>query len=832
MSWKDTIKKEEAPSEAPKSWKDTIQKETALADAPAESDTPIKDMAEQAMDGAVTTAGAGTGGLVGYGAGKLANAGIDKVVTKIGSLTPEQQKYITENATAYKNAPAVSQKFNEYSELGQDVRNRGFDAAKEARLTLKNATGTIPTEEIYKRLAIPTKERIIPRTDLEEVKSQLHETRMSEVRPVIDSQVEASKGLEAKVAELQGQKYVSPQEAKIAELEQLLAAPKANVPALAREKAQSTLQDRRLQRVNEDLALNPDSRKINNRKEDMLLSRKVNQEKTGAIKSFQDRAKLEAMTKELAELKALKETGTAKAVAKQQDKIEKMLKNKTAIDLDVESKTKSAKASADADFNKMLRTPEEIRNTDPKFFSSGILPEEFAKEADLTVKDIRDLGKEASPATLDALMQRTRNRANYDTTVGQTETQKFAKSQAESLRDLVGEQDKNYDKLMKEASGAIDTEAKLLDPKIGGLHLNENIQVPGREHKGKIQFPESSRQGVAGMLVADGKNKFVDEQKEFKAMLNELPIQDQEKYFNDMKTSALKEAVKDTDILRMTGYDAAKAVQGSPASMAKPLWDAKRTRLQEGVAQSKGLPDGILNPATKMGKAIGNILPWGLAAVGTGVGLATAADEFDSPAEMGAVGAADALMPPGTDAIEGYVGAKKATKSALEAGANPMIETIDDPTSLTGQRQGTSFSDDALLAGAKGALSPIPNLVGLAKDGMESFGTSQSNEARLRMQKQMDSLNALKPKPEPKKNGNEFLNFVDKNPQALNELADQLTAVEGKAYAGPLRKAAEADERSRAAILFGLYQQPAFRSLIGEGSLLNQNIPGVKKKEM
>jgi hypothetical protein len=293
-----------------------------------------------------------------------------------------------------------------------------------------------------------------------------------------------------------------------------------------------------------------------------------------------------------------------------------------------------------------------------------------------------------------------------------------------------------------------------------------------------------------------------------------------------MKNSALKDSVKNTQQLRLTGYDAMKAAQGSPASVAKPLLDTYRTKAQEAVALSKG--DGLLNTLGKVGEVTGKYLPGALGVGGAVLGAMSAANAGElSPEEATVAGALDAVNPTPTDVVQAAVEGKKAAKQALAEGASPYVEEIADPTSLTGVRQGNEVMDKALLAGAKGLVSPIPNLAKAAVDTADSFGTSQSNEARNRMEQQMNALNSLKSQPE--KKGNDFLNFVNKNPQSLKDLAGQLTGA-GQSYAAPLNKAADADERTRTAILYGLYQQPAFRQLLGaDSALINENIPGVKK---
>lgn len=77
-------------------------------------------------------------------------------------------------------------------------------------------------------------------------------------------------------------------------------------------------------------------------------------------------------------------------------------------------------------------------------------------------------------------------------------------------------------------------------------------------------------------------------------------------------------------------------------------------------------------------------------------------------------------------------------------------------------------------------------------------------------------------------------------PEQLNQLAQKLGAPgmskAAQSYASPLMKAAQSDARTRTAILYGLYQQPAFRKFYEDmGQDINESIsgtiPGVKSEE-
>lgn len=160
-----------------------------------------------------------------------------------------------------------------------------------------------------------------------------------------------------------------------------------------------------------------------------------------------------------------------------------------------------------------------------------------------------------------------------------------------------------------------------------------------------------------------------------------------------------------------------------------------------------------------------------------GMAGANAAEEAGlSPSETAAVSAGEAVNPvPFTDVTKGYV----AGKEEYNKSGSPI---------------------KAAGAAVQGYASP-------GTQALDSFGKSQSNDARSRMAQNMGA------KPEEKK---QLLDFTQTTPEELENLATMLNTKGGSAalYSGPLTKAAQADDRQRSAILYGLYQQPAFRSLL------------------
>lgn len=221
------------------------------------------------------------------------------------------------------------------------------------------------------------------------------------------------------------------------------------------------------------------------------------------------------------------------------------------------------------------------------------------------------------------------------------------------------------------------------------------------------------------------------------------------------------------------------AIVGAAAGAGLDLYGAK---LQELAA---------LGDSTKLGKlasVINKSLPGVLGAGGAALGAMNAAQAGElTPEEAGVVGTVEAFNPiPLTDTVSAAVEAKKAYK---------------DSNSLV----------DAGIAGAKGFVSPVPFVAGLAKDAAESIGTNLSNNARSRMEQNMSAGDKVEKKV---LNGGKALQQA--TPDQLMELTEQFKGIKGADnFVAPLENAAQASsDEERQARLFGLYQQPAFRQLL------------------
>lgn len=131
-------------------------------------------------------------------------------------------------------------------------------------------------------------------------------------------------------------------------------------------------------------------------------------------------------------------------------------------------------------------------------------------------------------------------------------------------------------------------------------------------------------------------------------------------------------------------------------------------------------------------------------------------------------------------------------------------------------------------AAVDGAMGDVP-VAGQIYDAVKPESAGDAMDDRM-MRNEVRALDNYKNSPA-RQDKNKMMEVVSQNPEQLNGLAQKLEQTGGAAssYAGPLRKAAEGDERTRAAVLFGLYQQPAFREAIGSDGTFKTDIPGVKK---
>jgi hypothetical protein len=125
-----------------------------------------------------------------------------------------------------------------------------------------------------------------------------------------------------------------------------------------------------------------------------------------------------------------------------------------------------------------------------------------------------------------------------------------------------------------------------------------------------------------------------------------------------------------------------------------------------------------------------------------------------------------------------------------------------------------------LLGGMLGAEAAVDNqdsssLIPVL-DQAESAGQSAAEELQMLKEYQARKNYDKSPAKRDKMAFNEdFKAFVDQKPESINELLNEFSqSPDTQAFVAPLEKAAQGDDRTRSAVLFGLYQQPAFRQAL------------------
>ncbi len=478
---------------------------------------------------------------------------------------------------------------------------------------------------------------------------------------------------------------------------------------------------------------------------------------------------------------------------KQKEKMEKLLEQKAKLEATIADKQKKVAETADTNFKAKRRIPEQIVNTDPEFFGNRKLAKSYVEPVSEALENIEDLDT-ITPERLGTLLRETRD---------------------EKIKYGQGGEINNFN---KELSKGVDLKLKEIDPDYAAGMLQsadtrrpqELLSENGVLYNKKLEevtFNDSSRSKLNRVLVDPKANsqsyKQIKEALEESVRLGYLPKgTNVESLLHNQKLSALK---NDISRLKQGGdlnaFDINSMAKGELSRTPGIATKLGGTRLQEFYALMKGSKG--FQKVAKLGKYGG--LAGGI--IGGGMSAAQAAEDgsLSGPAALVA-GTAEAFNPTPLDIVEGSVQASAAAKDTV---ANTDRELLMAQPEMNADVMGSSdlvlqnpVVQSALKGFAKGSVSAIPSLVNSAKEGLDSFGKSQSNDARSRMEQNMKASAPHE----------EFKSFVEQKPEQVQELAQYFSGDEKtSAFVAPLEKAASGDERTRSAVLFGLYQQPAFR---------------------
>lgn len=780
--------------------------------------TPQSSPLETLTEAAKMTAGGAVGGATGYGLGKGLNAGIEAVINATGDLTPDQVQHIKSDPTTYKAAPSLESMLDEWKRLSQGVQQTGISSAGQARESLKGLPN-IPSQSIYEALSVePSNIKYSTPIDVG-TKDRIIQEQLGMVRPDIEAANLRGSEIEQQLAKLQGDKsavVVDPAlnlrqshlDEKL-ELNDKLSAEKLNQLQQANERAYA-------RNVAQE-GVNPSQANFQGYGADERIGFNANQSAQKSeltAKQAQERLDLQKMTKE------------EQRLLKLEKEIQKLNAEKAKLGDKSTKAVDKALDKAKDEYAKLSNFPKEINAPTDRY-----LRPEYTEQLEAALAKIRpaqNVGIE--PIVADQMLQELRQGINFD---GQSDRVKdFNKGLSETFRQQVlgAENFPEYDEGMKRSSAAQRAQ-EAIEGK-SGIRYDKSPE--------NISFGESGHNKLT-KLLADPQNADRAELIRELGKAEEagvLPKGVIEQFFRTGDSSVIKDIVAQGDLSKagrmnltrtlgkagvgatlgglfgsQTGAGtAAGTVAGTTAGL---LAEKYRNQLQEMAALGKD---------SKVTKVARNILPGALGTAGAFLGAAGAASAGElTPEEAAVAGVAEAANPiPMTDVVSGLVEAKQAGNEALQqAEAEGRDLAFEQDIAQTGDL-GAAPSIGAVTSNpidverlkgfAKGFVSPISDLGGMAVDALESWGRGQSVDARKRMEQRFapTQKNVQDQMLEDSKELNKA------SPVQLQELADSFKQIKGaERFVAPLENAAQSStEEEKNARLFGLYQQPAFRQLL------------------
>lgn len=353
-----------------------------------------------------------------------------------------------------------------------------------------------------------------------------------------------------------------------------------------------------------------------------------------------------------------------------------------------------------------------------------------------------------------------------------------AKAVQKQLRDLVGSKNPEASEELKRMSKQIE-ELKGLE-KAGYLKRDKSVS---KNTDAFVQVGEKQAKQLAKDVAPNLFGAGATMTDDAAVRLGQLKKSISPELFSELELSLLKEVALDPKRqLKIGAIDTVMAAL-SPMSSAigigtkavkTPKGAIAASRLAENLAQFKGLA----------GKALPGVL--GFAGGVLGASAAAQAGEI-TPGEAAVLAPIEALNPTPLDAVGAYAAGKKEYR---ESGSIPATA----------------------LAGAQGAVQPMIDLARITPQIIKESSAPQGpNPASLRERYERD-LERFKELKKPFKPTAPSHSVEDI--QATHDWFKASTDPVAQTYAGPLEKAANSqDERTRAAVMFGLEQQPAFREL-------------------
>lgn len=807
-----------------------------------EQETPVEQVHDAMLGVVKPVAGIAAGGAAGHLTNNLLGWTADTAASVVGPLSKREINKISGDTERYKKARSFEDVLEEFRSLGERNREYGIRRAKEGRDSLKNLD-PLPIQEYHKVLGNAAKadgfgkdlgapipegheSKVLGQhlDSLEDLKKQVQTAEQMAATPHgLDelNQRHREATFNRKMGQLSTPIPENPKHQivddfnksreikKVEALEELLAKARGELPISAENRLEDVnynynINDDKINKLRDidssrDIQLDHEKNLVNDEYREKKHERQLQRAEEGVAKSqarIEEKAqkieqKKQAFQEDMAgrQLKtnALRDVDTANAEARKQaqkDQLqfkkiqadeksvlkqklahEKKLERLEKLKAKLEDATKAAKAAADSDMANLRGTPAPIAATDPQFFNNLEMDKDFVAPFEKAVQKGGTAAETITPSRMDMVIRQLREGdANYDKSGPVNNLYKqIARSNSDYLKDL---DPSGYGAAMSDSARSINADnlwAKL------GIQFDKDLKEvteSGDLTDGRTVLEQGGKERINNILLNAGTDKMSTEhgymQEALKnAEMNGDILGNPDDVLKESEISALKHKVDNLKVGKdPTTFETIRAAQGDPSALGLKAFG---TKAQEMYALAKGSGFGKGVQAT--GKFV-------LPGVGAYLGLTGAADAEDGgEAQMGEL-------------------ASDATLEAAALGASRLSQAAAGPAGIAAGLLSPSTAGDEL--GDK--------MLQAESDAYRNYKASKAHQDKMG---------------QPKKSHEEFKNFVEQKPEQIANLLEAFKAdTSAQPFIAPLEKAMNSDARTRSAVLFGLYQQPAFRAAI------------------
>lgn len=770
---------------------------------------------EDAQERVGQIASGGIGGAVGYGTGKLMQAGAnvidDHIMPGLGDLKKPEMEFITANPETYKNADSMQNLMDQWKNLAQDVSTTTKGASAHYDNNLRKITQDV-NQASYdlpeQAKASLVNEAPMPKTNYYQGIAEGLKQSQGALSPVTP---EARKEFFEKNFEVPFN--MEKERFNLTEANKRLEYLKSNAEAMETFKGTEV---------------------YNKFQNDVKIAQSEVDNQLNKIKQNVSQSAIEKYRKELGVPEEISKLDPAFENMRLEPEYRKMASAAVAKASDPLANLTATKVGDNGGLVQLLR---ESANYDNKG-GVGPIDRMATNIAEGVVGQAKELypnykaGQEAGSRAIKS--KEALGKAGVK--IGEEGIENLSKSSSDKIYKTLANPELYPDEF-KQLQGAIDstrefTQSQPLDFVQQRLAQADKLEK-NMEQLGVKVDPNSNvelRNNATNKLTALAANPQLDDAKKLTSTIDEARtissnpnMKPGQEFLNELNAAKIKEGVNVSGAISdPTMYKIAQA--GTKAGVGGFLGNQVGGSTGMALGAAGGLAADVygtklqemyaLKKAGKLGKAasaINSAMPGILGGAGALIGATAAANAGEiTPEEAGVVAGVEAFNPiPATDTVQAYIDAKKEYKRS------------GDPAS-------------ALADGIKGFVSPIPVLANMANDAapdiaravldapdkivpaafktVDKFGTAQSNDARARMEQNM------KAKSNPVLESGKSLKQA--TPEQLMELSQSFKEIKGADnFVAPLENAANASsEEEKKARLFGLYQQPAFRQLINKGN--------------